>query len=260
MYLILKRKSRKRIKKQEFPLLQQFISAMGLHRDFHQFQAININSALSSLTESFQFNEDGPTYFSGGVMGIKEYSDLPTIPSESFTDDLLEILTDQSHFAFIQFLFNPLPSSKKEKSKKRKINPGKMPVQFDIQKGIVNRSKTDLIQEYGEFLFSPRILIVETIQDRLQNKLDQLEILFHANGIKICQYSTFFNKFSHLRDLCLERKMRKNKRTINIDGFSLMKLISLPQRPHEGYMIVPNKSEILEEDIPKLIESTRKQM
>jgi hypothetical protein len=260
MYSILKRKGRKRKQKQGLPLLQQFASTMGLHRDFHQFQLIDINSALKFLTESFRFYENGPNFFSAGIMGIKEKSDLPTIPSENFTDDLLELLTDQSHFAFIQFLFTPLFSLKKKKSIKRKIKTGKMPKQFDVQKGIVGLSKTDVIQEYGEFLFSPRVLIVENTQKRLQNKLEQLQILFHSNGMKICQYSTFFNRFSHLRNLCLERKIGKNKRTISIDGFSLMKFISLPQRFHEGYILVPNKSEILEEDIQRFIELTRKSM
>lgn len=136
-----------------------------------------------------------------------------------------------------------------------------MSLQFDLQKGIVEQisiPQTQFIQNYGEFLFSPRVLIVENTQERLQNKLEQLEILFHSNGMKIWRYSTLFNKFSLLRDLCLERKMRKNKRTIRIDGFSLMKLISLPQRPHEGYILVPNKSEISEEDISRFIEFTRK--
>jgi hypothetical protein len=257
MYSLLTKKSRKRSQKHGLPLLQQFASKMGLHREFHQFQSINMHSALKTLTNSFQIYENGPKLFSAGLIGINEKSDFPNIPSRNFTDDLLELLTDQPHFAFIQFLFHPLLPQKKRKSRERKITPEKIPVQFDLKKGTDGLSKTDVIREYGEYLFSPRVILVEKTQERLQNKLEQLHILFHSTGIKLRHYSTFFNRFSRIRNLCLMRKVRT---PIGIDGWSLMNLISLPHRPRSGYSLVPHKSEILEKDIPRFLEQNRKQL
>jgi hypothetical protein len=190
------------------------------------------------LSETYQIGSNGPKFYSAGLIGIKSAFDFPNTPSDDFTDELLELLTDQPEFAFIQYLFSSLPLSKK----KSNLDKQKQ-LKFDIQKGRVeemNLSQQDLENRLGKYLFSPRIIIVEKSQERLQSKIDQLKLIFHDNGMKLQHYSSYFSGFKHIQSLCLKRRM---KHPMKIDGFSLMKIISLPQRQHaeEGYTIVPNK-------------------
>ncbi|MFX1286084.1 MAG: ATP-binding protein [Promethearchaeota archaeon] len=225
--------------------IQQFAIAMGLHPDFHKIEPTPIHVLLDLLTKSFQVSTDGPTFFCGGILGLEGTAEPPFTTADGFTDHLLEILTDNPQFAFLQFVFKSIKVPKKFQSdddQERHLSH----VRFDIQQGKVERrfqpQRMNIMEEAGCFRFSPRILVVETSPELLKAKLNRLSVLFVSKGLKARSYPTFFRRFPSLRKLCVSRKLVS---PITLDGSSLMSFIAPPQRQfsHEGYTLVPNKSD-----------------
>ncbi len=227
--------------------IQQFATAMGLHQDFHKIKPVSIQFILNMLSTHFQIGDEGPSFFCGGIMGLDGEINLPYINAEGFIDDILEILTDSPQFAFIQLLFR---STKIPKEYQTENDPNHHVTQlrFDVQQGKVekrfNPPRTSLIEEMGCFEFSPRILIVETSQESLNSKLERLSVLFTSIGLKIRTYPTFWRRFPSFVSLCVNRKFIS---PVLMDGLSLMNFLSPPQKQfcHEGYSLIPNKSEYL---------------
>lgn len=227
--------------------IQQFATAMGLHQDFHKIKPLSIQFVLNMLSTSFQIGEEGPSFFCGGIIGLDDEIKLPYTNAEGFIDDILEILTDYPQFAFIQLMFRSTKIPKEYQTEKDP-NHHVAQLRFDVQQGKVERRfnppSMSLIEEMGCFEFSPRILIVETSQESLKSKLERLSVLFTSIGLKIRTYPTFWRRFSTFLSLCVNRKFIS---PVFMDGFSLMNFLSPPQKQfcHEGYSLIPNKSEYL---------------
>jgi hypothetical protein len=229
--------------------IQQFASAMGLHPDFHKVGPAPIHLALDLLSQSFQLDPDDPNdnmYYCGGILASEGTKEPPLTNVESFTDDLLEVLTDFPQFAFLQFVFKPIKPPKEFQPNEDDAEHPKPQVRFDIQQGKVERrfnsSITNIIEEIGCFEFSPRILVVETSSDALKSKLNRLSVLFKSNGFKVRQYPSFWRRFNSFKSICIKRKLVS---PIILDGYSLMSFIAPPQRQfcHHGYSLVPNKND-----------------
>lgn len=227
--------------------IQQFATALGLHPDFHKITPTNIHLVVQLLRQSFQIGEDGPFFQCGGLLGLEGSIEPPLTSVDCFTDDLLEILTDNPQFALIQFVFKSIKIPK-EFEPEEDSDRHMAQLRFDIQQGKVERrvqpQRFNIMQEAGCFQFSPRILVVESSPELLKAKLDRLTVLFVSKGFKVRKYPSFWRRFSAFQSLCLRRNMVS---PINLDGFSLMSLISPPQRQfsHEGYTLVPNKADYL---------------
>ncbi|MFX0181490.1 MAG: hypothetical protein ACFE95_00310 [Candidatus Hodarchaeota archaeon] len=156
----------------------QFASAMGLHPDFHKISQAPIQLILDMLQTKFQVDPEDPnypTYHCGGILVIEDQPQKMV----TLTDDILEILTDDPQFAFVQFVFK---SIKLPKELQPEVNVERRLLSrahFDIQKGKIERwfkpVYTNIMEETGCFEFSPRILVVETDIDSLKTKLDRLQ-------------------------------------------------------------------------------------
>lgn len=227
--------------------IQQFVTALGLHPDYHTIGETPIQNVLEILQSRFQVGSDGPEYYCGGIIGLENRIDQPITTADGFPDDILEILTEFPQFAFVQLVFKPVKLPKEYRTDKNQDNHMTQ-VRFDIQKGKVERrfhpQRKNIMEETGCFKFSPRILLVENSQKALQSKLDRLSVLFISNGFKVRAYPTFWRRFSSLKSLCSKRKLIS---PIILDGYSLMSFISPPQRQfsHEGYTLVPNKEDYI---------------
>lgn len=227
--------------------IQQFATAMGLHPDFHQIEPTRIHEVLDILSSFFQIGSNGPKFFCGGVLGLEGTAEPPITTAEGFTNDVLEILTDDPQFAFLQFIFKSIKIPKEYRSEDEH-DRHMSHVRFNIQQGRVERrfqpQQMNIMEETGCFEFSPRILVVETTPEALKAKLDRLTVLFVSKGFKVRFYPTFFRRFSSFRNLCISRKLVS---PIILDGSSLMSFIAPPQRQfsHEGYTLVPNKADYL---------------
>jgi len=226
----------------------QFASAMGLHPDFHKISWAPIRLILDKLQTKFQVDPEDPnypTYHCGGILVIEDQPQKMVILTDDFTDDILEILTEDPQFAFVQFVFQSIKLPKEFQTEKEEDKRRLSRVHFDIQKGKVERRfnplNTNIMEEAGCFEFSPRILVVETNLNTLKTKLDRLSVLFVSKGFKIRLYPTFRRRFSYFINICTLRKIVS---PIILDGYSLMSFISPPQRQfsHEGYILVPNKN------------------
>ena len=225
--------------------IQQFATAMGLHPDFHQIQSTQIRRVLDFLQASFRIGSDGPRFFCGGVLGLEGTAEPPITTADGFTNDVLEILTDNPQFALLQFIFKSIKVPKEYRSEEehdRHLSH----VRFDIQQGRVERrfqpQRMNIMEETGCFKFSPRILVVENSPEALKAKLDRLTVLFVSKGLKVRTYPTLFRRFSAFKSLCMSRKLVS---PIVLDGSSLMGFISPPQQQfcHDGYTLVPNKTD-----------------
>ncbi|UCG00609.1 MAG: DUF87 domain-containing protein [Candidatus Heimdallarchaeota archaeon] len=227
--------------------IQQFATKLGLHPDYHKIGETPIQSILKMLRPRFQLGSGGPKYYCGGIIGLENKIDQPITTADGFSDDFLEILTESPQFAFVQLIFEPVKLPKEYQTNKRQENHLTQ-VRFDIQQGKVERrfhpQRKNIMEETGCFKFSPRVIIVENSLKALQLKLDRLSVLLISNGFKVCIYPTFWHRFSSLRNLCVKRK--QTSPTI-LDGYSLMSLISPPQRQfsYEGYTLVPNKEDYM---------------
>ncbi len=225
--------------------IQQFSTALGLHPDFHQIRPLDIFVMFDVLKTSFQIDPDFPKYYCGGFLGLPGTVEPPITSADGFTDNLLEILTEDPQFALIQFVFKSIKVPRKYQVKEEQ-DKHVAKVRFDIQQGRVEQrfqpQRMNVMEELGCFEFSPRILVVETSPEALKSKLDRLSVLFISKGFKVRFYPTFFRRFSSFKSLCSKRKLVS---PIVLDGSSLMSFIAPPQRQfsHEGYTLVPNKAD-----------------
>ncbi|MHA2204142.1 MAG: helicase HerA domain-containing protein, partial [Candidatus Hodarchaeales archaeon] len=227
--------------------IQQFVTALGLHPDYHKIGETPIQNILEILQTRFQVGSDGPKFFCGGIIGLKNRIKQPITTANGFPDEILEILTEFPQFAFIQLIFKPVKLPKEYQADKNQDNHLTQ-VRFDIHHGKVERrfqpQRKSIMEETGCFKFSPRILVVESSQEALQSKLDRLSVVLTSNGFKVRSYPALWHRFSSLRSLCSKRKLIS---PIILDGYSLMSFISPPQRQfsHEGYSLVPNKEDYI---------------
>ncbi|MFX1514741.1 MAG: ATP-binding protein [Promethearchaeota archaeon] len=225
--------------------IQQFATALGLHSDYHHIGETPVQKVLEILQTNFQVGSDGPKYFCGGVIGLRDKANQSITTADGFSDNILEILTDNPQFAYIQLVFKPIKLPKEYQTDETPESHMTQ-VRFDIQRGKVERrfnpQRKNIMEETGCFKFSPRILVVENSQQALQSKLDRLSVLFISNGLKVRVYPAFWHRFSSFKSLCSRRKLIS---PIIIDGFSLISFILPPQRQysHEGYTLVPNKED-----------------
>ncbi|MFW9903167.1 MAG: helicase HerA domain-containing protein [Candidatus Thorarchaeota archaeon] len=227
--------------------IQQFATTLGLHPDYHCIGETPVQNILEILQPSFQLGSNGPKYYCGGIIGLETKIEHPITTTDSFPDDILEILTDLPQFAFVQLVFKPVKLPKEYQTDKAQMSQHSQ-VRFDIQQGKVERRltphKKSIMEETGCFKFSPRILVVENSQETLESKLNRLSVLFTSYGFNVRVYPTFWHRFSSFKSLCSKRKLIS---PITINGYSLMSFISLPQRQfsHEGYNLVPNKEDYI---------------
>ena len=227
--------------------IQQFAAALGLHPDFHKLSPTPIHLVIDFLKPTIQVVSDGHTFYCGGILGLENNIRRPVTSTESFTDNILEILTEYPQFAFIQFVFK---SVKLPKEFQTEDNQDKQmsQIRFDVQQGKVEQrfqpSRVNIMQETGCFEFSPRMLVVETSREALKSKLDRLSVLFVSNGFKVRYYPTFWNRFSSFKKHCTKRRLVS---PIILDGYSLMNFINLPRKQFSlmGYTLVPNKADYL---------------
>ncbi|MHA2247611.1 MAG: ATP-binding protein [Candidatus Hodarchaeales archaeon] len=227
--------------------IQQFATAMGLHPDFHKIESFPIHFIFDFLRSTFQIDSDMPTFHCGGILGLEGPAEPPFTTADGFTDNILEIVTDNPQFAFVQYVFKSIKVPKKFRSEEDQ-DRHMSHVRFDVQQGKVERrfqpQRMNIMDETGCFDFSPRILVVETSSESLKSKLNRLKVLFISKGLKVRSYPKFFRRFSSFKTLCVKRKLVS---PITLDGSSLMSFISPPQRQysHDGYTLVPNKSDYL---------------
>ncbi len=227
--------------------IQQYATALGLHPDFHKLRPTPIHIAIDLLQTTFQVVSDGPKYYCGGILGLEDNIRRPITSAESFTDNILEILTECPQFAFMQFVFK---SIKLPKEFQTEDDPDKQmsQIRFNVQQGKVERRfqppRVNIMEETGCFEFSPRILVVETSREVLKSKLDRLSVLLVSNGFKVRYYPTFWNRFSSFKRLCTKRRLIS---PVILDGYSLMGFINLPHKQFsfKGYKLVPNKADYL---------------
>jgi hypothetical protein len=228
-------------------IIQQFATAMGLHPDFHKIQPFPIHFVFDFLRSTFQIDTDMPTFHCGGILGLEGPAEPPFTTADGFIDNILEILTDNPQFAFVQFIFKSIKVPKKFRSEDDQ-DRHMSHVRFDVQQGKVERrfqpQRMNIMDETGCFDFSPRVLVVETSSESLKSKLNRLKVLFISKGLKVRSYPKFFRRFSSFKTLCVKRKLVS---PITLDGSSLMSFISPPQRQysHDGYTLVPNRSDYL---------------
>ncbi|MFX1505507.1 MAG: ATP-binding protein [Promethearchaeota archaeon] len=227
--------------------IQQFATSLGLHPDYHHIGETPVQHILEILQTSFQLGSDGPKYYCGGIIGLKNGIERPITTDDGFSNDILEILTEFPKFAFVQLIFKPVELPKEYQPYNTQLNQPTQ-VRFDIQQMKVenrfNFNKKSIMEETGCFKFSPRILVVENSQEALESKLNRLSVLFTSNGLKVRVYPAFWHRFSSLKSICSKRKLIS---PIVLDGYSLMNFISLPQRQfsHDGYNLVPNKEDYI---------------
>jgi hypothetical protein len=251
MYPVVKGRSRKIGFERGLATIKQFASSLGLHPDFHKVGLARIHLVLDLLRKSFSIDPEDPecpTYFCGGILALdsKERSSINV--TESFIDVILEILTRDPQFALIQFIFRSIKLPKEFRSIEEK-NIKKLPqIQFDIQQGEVELRFKSLqanrFEETGCFEFSPRVLVVETSQESLRAKLEQLSVIFESNGLLVQLYPTNWRRFSYFKKMCVRRKIVS---PIILDGYSLMNFIAPPQGQfsQKGYTFVPNKTDYM---------------
>ena len=223
--------------------LQQFVTGLGLHADFHKIGGDSIQNLLNFLKPNFQLMEEGKNYFCGGLLGIEiEPSSSILSQSEGFINNIIELLTEDPQFAFIQLGFT---SHKIPKEFRSDEEPDfRAQYRFDIQRGKVEqRSKPvsiNLMEESGCFKFSIRVMIVETSEEKLSLKLERLKVTLKSYGILTRIYPTFLRRFSSFKSHFIRRSINPG---LIIDGNTLMNFLSLPTNQYSllGYQMVPNK-------------------
>jgi hypothetical protein len=222
--------------------LQQFIMGLGLHADFHKIGGDPIQNLLNFLKPNFRLIESGDRYFSGGLAGIEIESSSSLAQSEGFINNIIELLTEDPHFALLQLGFSSHKIPQKYKSEEEPDFRAQF--RFDIQQGKVEqRSKpvsVNLMEESGCFKFSIRAMIVETSEEKLSLKLERLRVFLRSCGILTRVYPTFFRRFSRFKSQFLKRSINSG---MVIDGYTLMNYISLPTNQYSllGYQMIPNK-------------------
>ncbi len=248
MYSVERRWLRKNNSDRGLATIRQFASALGLHPDFHKITSFPIHNVLRNLNSSFQIDpkdRNSLTYYCGGVSVVEGRSKKTITLTESIIDDILEILTEEPRFAYIQFIFRSVDLPKECLPKENEKFSLKSQVHFDIQQGKVERRVNpifaNVFEETGCYEFSPRIILVESCQENLKDKLERLAVLFGSKGLKTNLFPSITKRFSTLKKMCKNMKIVS---PILLDGYSLINFIVPPQKQfsHDGYFLVPNKS------------------
>lgn len=224
--------------------LQQFVSGLGLHADFHKLGGDSLQLLLQFLKPRFRFDNKGKNYYCGGLLGIRFESLSSFSQTQGFINNIIELLTEDPEFAFLQLGFT---SHKIPKEFRSDEEPDyRVQFRFDIQHGKVEqRSKPvsmNLMEESGCFKFSIRVLIVETTKERLSLKLERLKVFLRSYGINTRVYPTFFRRFQRFKSQLIRRSIDPG---MIIDGYTLMNYLSLPTNQYSllGYQMVPNKDQ-----------------
>jgi len=247
MYSIERKWFRKKNSERGLATIRQFASALGLHPDFHRTTSVPIHLVLNNLNSTFQIDPEDRnslTYYSGGISVVNGRSETTITLTESIIDDILEILTEEPRFAYVQFVFRSVDPPKDFFPKENEKFTNKLQLHFDIQQGKVERRVNPIVanifEETGCYEFSPRIIVVESCRESLKDKIERLTVLFGSKGLKINSYPTFTKRFSSLKKMCEKTKIVS---PILLDGYSLINFIVPPQKQfsHEGYFLVPNK-------------------
>ncbi|MHA2053857.1 MAG: ATP-binding protein [Candidatus Hodarchaeales archaeon] len=221
--------------------IQGYITAMGLHPDFHLVGKDSIKGLLKLIKTQFSLNNER-SFISIGLLST-EINSLGSPSNDGcFIDGLLEILTNYPIFAFVQISFSACKTPKEYENKQKNDFPKQ--ILFDIQSGKVNNRSTifgtKFLEEKGFFNFSIRILVVESEKEHLNSKTDQIRFFLQAHGIKTRIYPSRFRWFLRFKSHILRRSIHPN---LLIDGYSLMYFLTLPSKEYanKGYKIVPNK-------------------
>jgi len=224
--------------------LQQFVAGLGLHADFHKTGGDHLPSLIQFLKPKFRFYNDGKNYYSGGLLGIKFESLSSFSQSQGFINNILELLTEEPQFAFLQLGFT---SKKIPKEYRSEEEPDyRVQFRFDIQQGKVEqRSRPvsmNLMEESGCFKFSIRVIIVEKTEEQLSLKLERLRVFLRSYGIITRVYPTLLRRFQRFKSQLLRRSIDPG---MIIDGYTLMNYLSLPTNQYSllGYQMVPNKDQ-----------------
>ncbi len=224
--------------------LQQFMTSLGLHADFHKMGGDPIKNLLHFLKPSFRLFKNGGNFFCGGLVGfeIEPSSSTSISQSEGFVNNIIELLTEDPQFALLQLGFS---SHKIPKEYRSDEEPDfRTQFRFDIQQGKVEqRSKpvsVNLMEESGCFKFAIRAMIVETSEEKLTLKLERLKVFLRSYGILTRVYPTFLRRFSRFKSHFIRRSINPG---MLIDGNTLMNFITLPTNQYSllGYQMVPNK-------------------
>lgn len=222
--------------------IQQFASALGLHPDLHKIHTPSMDFVLEILQKKMSIEGFPTVYHTGGVLAVSGRKHQGILMAGSFSDDLLEILTDNPQFAIAQLVFRSIDIPKEFHPVESNLSVPQL--RFDLHGGKVERRinpvSTSIMVEAGCFQFSPRVLIVETEPETLHTKLARLSVLFESKGFRTYIYPKGFRRFANLKRLILKRKLVS---PIILDGYSLMGFISLPHKQYSnrGYSLVPNK-------------------
>ncbi|MFX0150467.1 MAG: hypothetical protein ACFFAJ_06780 [Candidatus Hodarchaeota archaeon] len=231
--------------------IKQFASLLGLHPDFHKVGPARIHIVLDLLQESFSIDPEDPecpTYYCGGILALNGKEQSSTYATENFINDILEILTRNPQFALIQFIFRSIKLPREFRLNKEKNTQNQPQINFDIQQGEVELRfkpfQVNIFEETGCFELSFRILVVETSQESLRAKLEQLSVILESNGFLIKLYPSKWRRFSSFKKMCMKTKILS---PIILDGYSLMNFIAPPQRQfsQKGYTLVPNKTDYM---------------
>ncbi len=224
--------------------LQQFITALGLHEDFHNIGGDSLMRLIRCLKPKFQFGGQSEEFHCGGLLSVDMELFSSVSQNEGFMDGILEILTDSPHFAFFQIVFSSQKIPKEYKSED--TSEYRTQIRFNIHQGKVERHSQsvgmNVMEEAGCFTFSIRVLVVEHSQEQLQYKLERLRVLLKGHGIKSRPYPSLFRRFRRFKSLIIRRAIHSS---IITDGYTLMNYLALPTRQHslQGYKIVPNKED-----------------
>ncbi|MFW9855948.1 MAG: ATP-binding protein [Candidatus Thorarchaeota archaeon] len=225
-------------------VIKQFASALGLHPDLFKIHTPSIHIVLEMLKSRMTIEGLPSSFHAGGIVATPKHQYNGAVAAGSFSDDLLEVLTDNPQFAIAQLVFHSIDVPKEFQPRESNLPLPRF--RFDLHGGKVERRinpiKGNIMAEVGCYEFSPRVLIVETDRQTLQSKLARLSVLFESKGFRTTIYPKGFNRFTRLKRMISKRKLAA---PIILDGYSLMGFISLPHRQysHNGYSLVPHKIE-----------------
>ncbi|MFW9778492.1 MAG: ATP-binding protein [Candidatus Heimdallarchaeota archaeon] len=235
---------RKKNHERGLAVIKQFASALGLHPDLFKIHSPSIHIVLEMLQSRMTMEGLSSGFHAGGILATPKHHHVGAVAAGSFSDDLLEVLTDNPQFAIAQLVFRSIEVPKEFQPTESNLQLPQL--RFDLHRGRVERRinpiKANVMTEVGCYEFSPRVLIVETDRQTLQSKLSRLSVLFESKGFRTTTYPKGFKRFKALKRMILKRKLVT---PIILDGYSLMGFISLPhhQYSHNGYSLVPHKIE-----------------
>jgi hypothetical protein len=224
--------------------LQQFITSLGLHSDFHLEGGDEVMRLIRYFKPKFQIDGQLEEYHCGGLISIDMDFFSSVSRNEGFIDGVLEILTDSPHFAFFQLVFSSHKIPKEYVSKED--SNFNTQIRFNIHQGRIDQHSKPVgltvMEDAGCFSFSMRVLVVEDSQIHLKEKLERLRVLFKGYGVKTRAYPSLLRRFNKFKSRITKRVIHP---AIITDGYTLMNYLALPTRHHalQGYKIVPNKED-----------------